>query len=456
MDALVIPNIADEFDRVRATDELPQSAAGRTVMTTEPKFVPDEAIGITLGDNAHLRVRMVDCVGYMVPGAVGDNEDGRARMVRTPWSDEPVPFAEAAETGTRKVIRDHSTIGAVVTTDGTIGDLPRSAYTDAERRVIEEMKEQGKPFVIVLNSADPGSEEAHALAMDLEDKYCAPVALVNCLELDAHDVRGILELVLAEFPIREIRCDLPGWVNGLDPDHWLCADLREAVLACAESVERVSDVRPAFTALTESDNVDGICVEHIDLSTGCARVRVDVPDRLYYHVLEEMTGMPIGDEAGLFGAMAEFARIKEQWDRIAPALEAVNETGYGIVPPDPRDLRFEEPKIQKHGSGGCGVKLSASAPSIHMIRANIETELNPVVGSEARSEELVDYLMREFEGDPQKLWQSEIFGKSLLDLVNEGLNTKLDNMPADAREKLSETLERIINEGSGGLICIIL
>ncbi len=455
MDTLVTPNIKNEFDRARATDELPQSAGGKTVMTAEPKFIPNEAVEITIGDSVNMRVRMIDCVGYMVPGALGDVEDGETRMVRTPWSDSPVPFAEAAETGTQKVIRDHSTVGAVVTTDGTIGEIPRSAYVDAERRVIAEMKAQNKPFVVILNSARPETNEARALAMELEEKYSAPVALVNCVELDARDVGGIMEILLAEFPVREIGIDLPRWVMGLDADHWLRGELDDAVMECAERVDRVSDIRPAFAGIEEREEVDSFAVDRVDLATGEARVSIKVPDRLYYSVLEEMTGVPIKDEAELFSVMSELAGVKKKWDRIAPALEEVEKTGYGIIPPDPMELSFEEPKIVKHGSG-CGVKLSASAPSIHMIRANIETELNPIVGSEQKSEEMVNYLLSEFEGDPQRIWDSEIFGKSLLDLVNEGLNTKLDNMPSDAREKLGETLERIINEGSGGLICILL
>lgn len=455
MDTLVIPNIADEFERARATDELPQSAGGKTVMTTEPKFIPNESVTITVGENVRLNVRLVDCVGYLVPGALGENEDGETRMVHTPWSADPVPFREAAETGTRKVICDHSTIGLVVTTDGTIGEIPREAYADAEKRVITEMKMQNKPFAVILNSADPDSENARKLAMEMEETYQTPVALVNCVELNGDDIRGIMEIVLAEFPVTEIGVDTPGWISGLDRDHWLRRQVNDAVLSCAENVERVSDIPRAFSYLTENENVERCDTEYVDLATGKARIRVKLPDALYFGVLEEMTGVPIGDEAGLFTAMTDFAKIKRKWDRIAPALESVNETGYGIVPPDPMELTFDEPKIVKQGSG-CGVKLSASAPSIHMIRANIETELNPVVGSEAKSEEFVNYMMREFESDPGRIWDSEFFGKSLLDLVNEGLNTKLGNMPEDARGKLSETLERIINEGSGGLICIIL
>lgn len=455
MDTLVLPNIDDEFERQRATDELPQSAGGKTVMTTEPKFIPDDAVKITLGDNVSFRVRMVDCVGYMVPGALGDTESGEMRMVNTPWSKDPIPFADAAEIGTRKVICDHSTIGAVITTDGTVGEIPRSSYIESEKRVISEIKAQDKPFVIILNSAEPDSPDSHKLALELEEKYEAPVALVNCLELNSDDICGILEMILLEFPIEEIGVDLPGWILGLDPGHWLIEEINEKILSCAENVFKIGDIKSCFSEFCDNGDIDGFNIKSVDLGVGKAQVEVKLPDSLYYKVLEELTGVPIEDDAELFAVMAEMSKIKKSWDRVAPALKSVQENGYGIVPPDPKELRFEEPRIVKQGSG-CGVKLSASAPSIHMIRANIETELNPIVGSEARSEELVNYLLKEFEEEPQRIWESDIFGKSLLELVNEGLNTKLDNMPEDARLKLGDTLERIINEGSGGLICIIL
>ena len=455
METLVIPNIADEFERSRAIDELPQSAGGKTVMTTEPKFIPNEAVAITLDGNVNLKVRMADCVGFMVPGALGETEDGENRMVDTPWSETPVPFAQAAETGTKKVIQNHSTIGVLVTTDGTIGELPRSAYIEAEKRSVNELKEQNKPFVVILNSASPDSEEAHRLAMELERDYNTPVALVNCLELDSNDVKGILEILLSEFPVSELGIELPRWVSGLDPSHWLFKELNGSIMNCAEKVTRLFDVKSSFDVLSDDENVSGYDITNVDPAVGRAVISINIPDELYYSVLEEITGMPVSDEAELFKVMTEFACIKKKWDRIAPALAEVNENVYGIIPPDPMELSFDEPKIVRHGSG-CGVKLSASAPSIHMIKANIETELNPIVGSEAKSEELVNYILSDFENDPQRIWESEIFGKSLLELVNEGLNTKLENIPSDAREKLCETLERIINEGSGGLICIIL
>lgn len=455
MDTLVLPNIVDEFERRRATDELPQSAGGKTVMTTEPKFIPDEAVEITVGDNIKFRVRMVDCVGYMVHGALGDNEGGEIRMVNTPWSEHPLPFAQAAEIGTRKVIHDHSSVGVVITTDGSIGELPRSAYLDAEQRVINEIKSQNKPFVIILNSADPTSDVSHSLALDLEEKYKCPVALVNCLELNADDINAILEMMLLEFPVEEIDVELPRWVEGLDCGHWLSEKIHTDIINSANGIFTVKDIDYVLSSFNGGDEIESCSVNEIDLGCGKATITVNLKENLYYRILEEFTGVYIEDEAEILSVINELSQTKKKWDKVAPAFESVYESGYGIVSPDMSELRFEEPRIVKQGSG-CGVKLSASAPSIHMIRANIQTELNPIVGSEARSEELVNYLMQEFEEEPQRIWESDIFGKSLLELVNEGLNTKLDNMPQDARLKLADTLERIINEGSGGLICILL
>ena len=455
MDTLVLPNIEDEFERRRANDELPQSAGGKTVMTTEPKFIPDEAVEITVGESIKFRVRMVDCVGFMVPGALGDSESGEIRMVNTPWSEKPLPFAQAAEIGTRKVIHDHSSVGVVITTDGSIGELPRSAYLEAEEKVIDEIKLQNKPFVIVLNSADPTTAASHTLAMELEEKYKSPVALVNCRELNGDDIRAILELMLLEFPVEEIGIKLPRWVEGLEAGHWLSEKIYFDMVNLSNNIYSVKDIEAAFAMLENSDEIDRYEIESIDLGCGKATINVILKESLYYRILEEFTGVCIDDEAELLSVINDLAQTKKKWDKVAPAFDSVYESGYGIVSPDMSELRFEEPRIVKQGSG-CGVKLSASAPSIHLIRANIETELNPIVGSEARSEELVNYLMQEFEEEPQRIWESDIFGKSLLELVNEGLNTKLDNMPQEARLKLVDTLERIINEGSSGLICILL
>ena len=455
MEAVVLPNIGEGYSRERARDELPQSAAGRTVMTTEPKFIPEEAVPVVLDNNAQMRVRMIDCVGYLIPEAMGAVENGQPRMVRTPWQEEPMPFVQAAETGTRKVITDHSTIGMLVTTDGSIGEIPRSSYVEAEERIVRELKEIGKPFAVILNSATPGAEASTALAYELEEKYGVPVALVSCLDLDAEDIRHILGLVLEEFPVAEVTLRLPEWTTALDESHRIRTSLRATLSHCAEQVHRMGDVKQAFEGLKENEYVSTAQIDQIDLGTGKALISLTMEDGLYYSVISELTGLEVSGEKELIGTLKELAAVKEKYDKVAQALAQVNETGYGIVMPDVEDLRLEEPQIVKQ-SGGYGVRLRAAAQSVHMIRANIETEINPMVGTEQQSEDLVRYLLKEFEADPRSIWESNMFGKSLYELINEGLHTKLDHMPDDARAKLSETLSRIINEGSGGLICIIL
>ncbi|MBR4295377.1 MAG: stage IV sporulation protein A [Clostridia bacterium] len=455
MDSVVLPNIENEFDRNRARDEMPQSASGKTVMTTEPKFVPDEAVNIRLDEGSTLKIKMIDCVGYIVPEAIGHIEDGKPRMVTTPWSDEPIPFTKAAEIGTEKVIKEHSTIGMVITTDGTIGDISRESYIGAEERVINELKALGKPFAVILNSAEPASRGAIELAYELEEKYGVPVALVNCLELDAADIKHILELVLHEFPVTQVHVSLPGWLFSLDSSHPLRTSLCSAVGDCASGVRKSGDIQGAFSALSDCEFIESIGKIEVDYGSGSAEVEIKIPDSLYYSILSELTGFEIDGEETLINLMKELAHIKNEYDKIAAALEAVNDKGYGIVMPSIDDLKLEEPEIVRQ-AGGYGVRLRAAAQSIHMIRANIETEINPIVGTEAQSEELVRYMLKEFEEDPKAIWESNMFGKSLYELVNEGLHTKLAHMPDDARAKLSGTLERIINEGSGGLICIIL
>lgn len=455
MEALVLPNISDPYERERARDEMPQSAAGRTVMTAEPKFVPDEAVRVTLADNVDMRVKMIDCVGYLIPEAMGSTENGAPRMVMTPWSEEAMPFEQAAELGTEKVISEHSTIGLVVTTDGTIGDLPRKNYVDAEKRVVSELKKIGKPFAIILNSARPDSEEAVDLAYKLEEAYKAPVALVNCLELDSEDIRNILEMVLLEFPVKELAISMPAWTTALDKSHPVAEAIRNALMAAAEKIRCTGDIQSVADSMAGGEYIERAIVERIDLGTGCGKIDIRVPDSLYYRVLSDMTGLDIDDDAKLISLMRELAETKRKYDRVAKALQDVEVLGYGIVTPEIGDLKLEEPEIIKR-AGGYGVRLKASGPSIHMIKADIETEVNPIVGTEQQSEDLVKYLLKEFEEEPAKLWESNIFGKTLHELVNEGLHTKLQHMPDEARAKLSETLQRIINEGSGGLICILL
>ena len=455
MESLVIPNIENGYDRERATDELPQSAGGKTVMTTEPKFIPDEAVNIKLDGVTELSVKMVDCVGYIVPDALGQTENGEPRMVHTPWSDEPMPFGTAAETGTRKVITDHSTIGVLVTTDGSITELEREQYVDAEERVVSELRAINKPFAMILNSAHPESQESEALAMSLEAKYGAPVALVNCMTLDATDIRKILELILFEFPVRELRIDLPEWTLALDGSHPVVASIRSAVSDAANRIYKVGEVKSALAGLADNEYIASADVAHIDLGSGICRVTVNLDSGLYYKVISELTGCDISDEEKLISTFRELSEIKSKYDRIAAALADVEEKGYGIVVPDESDMSLEEPVIVRQNAG-YGVRLKASAPSIHMIKATIQTEINPVVGSEQQSEDLVKFLLDEFRENPAGIWSTNLFGKTLSELVNEGLHAKLSNLPDDAREKMGETLARIINEGSNGLICIIL
>lgn len=455
MDLMVVPYIENAYVRERAVDELPQSGTGRTITTTEPKFVPNEAIEITLKDNARFKVRMVDCVGYMVKGAIGHMENNAPRMVSTPWFENKIPFEEAAELGTRKVITDHSTIGLLITTDGSITELPRENYIQAEERVVKELKSLNKPFIIVLNSTRPRAEETKNLAETLEAKYEVPVCVVDCLNMSMNDINDILESVLFEFPVTEIRINVPKWIDGLDFDHWLKKDLINAVKECVVQVDKIKDTRNAAEGFENYDFTQNVLLEDINLGEGVARIDLKTKDELFYNVVGEITGYSLEGEHQLLGLVEELASAKKQYDRVAGALKEVSETGYGVVPPSMDELVLEEPEIFKQGSR-FGVKLKASAPSLHMIRADIQTEVSPLVGTEKQSEELLDYLLSEFENDTSKLWESNIFGKSLNDLVREQLRNKLMKMPEDAQTKLQLTLQRIVNEGSGGLICIIL
>lgn len=455
MDELVLPNIKDDFKRERATDELPQSAAGRTIMTTEPKFIPDEAAKIVLGDNATFNVRLIDCVGYVVDSAMGHMEEGQPRMVSTPWYDHEIPFLEAAEIGTRKVIKEHSTIGLVVTTDGSITEIPREDYLEAESRVIKELKEINKPFVMLLNSVHPADAKTQELKAELEEKYDVPVVCVNCANLTENDISSIIENVLMEFPVTEIRMDLPSWVDCLSGDHWLNREILDTVKKSLDGVQKIREVKAAQDKIKECERIENTRIEGINLGVGTVRMKLDTREDLFYQILGETSGFEISGQESLITLMKELSYVKQEYDKVAFALQEVKQKGYGIVSPTVDELTLEEPEIIKQG-GRFGVRLKASAPSIHMIRADIETEVNPLVGTEKQSEELVHYLLEEFEVDPKKIWESNIFGKSLHELVNEGLHNKLYRMPDDAQLKLQETLSKIINEGSGGLICIIL
>ena len=455
METLVIPNIENVYRRERARDELPQSGSGRMVMTAEPKFVPEEAVRVEIADGATFSVRLIDCVGYLVPGAVGQTEDDMPRMVTTPWFDHDIPMTEAAEVGTRKVIAEHSTIGIVVTTDGSITDIPREDYLEAENRVITELKELGKPFLVLLNSANPDSDRAKAIQADIMDRYDVTCMRCNCLELNEQDVTSIIQGVLYEFPVKELDLFLPPWVDALPYGHPIKNELYTAIREGAGGLRRVRDVEGAMAAIGQCESVSSAKVSAIDLGSGRACANLELPRALFYDTISAQSGFTIADDGDLMSLLTSLAGVKREYDKVSEALGQVRETGYGIVAPSPEELKLEEPEIVKQG-GRYGVRLKASAPSIHMIRADIETEVSPIVGSEKQSEEMVSYLLQEFEGDTAKIWESNIFGKSFHDLVSEDLNTKLKRMPDDARGKLRETLQRVINEGSGGLICIIL
>ena len=455
MDTLVIPNIDSVHQRERAVDELPQSSAGRTIMTTEPKFIPEDAVEVSVGDNAKFKTRMIDCVGYIVPSALGYIENEMPRMVMTPWFEEEIPFNMAAEIGTKKVITDHSTIGLVITTDGSISDIDREEYEEAEERVISELKEIDKPFIVLLNSTDPFSNETKELAKEMSGKYGVPVKPVSCTELDENGIREILAQILFEFPVKEIKVDMPKWLTMLEKNHWLRSTIYSCIYDSAKYVNKIREVKNIAFAIKECDYITYADISSVDLGKGSARIRVLLDQSLFYKVLGEKTGIDIQDECGLLDNMMTLSRLKDKYAKIGQAYDDVNETGYGIVMPSMEELSLDEPEIIKQG-GKYGIRLRASAPSIHMLKTSINTEVTPIVGSEQQSEELVMYLLREFEENPSKIWESNIFGKSLHELVNEGLHNKLYRMPSDARKKIKETIERIINDGCNGLICIIL
>lgn len=455
METLVLPHIDNAYRRDRAQDELPQSGSGRTIMTAEPKFVPEEAVQIRLEEGAAFSVRLVDCVGYMVDSAVGQFEDLAPRMVMTPWFDHEIPMTEAAEIGTRKVITDHATVGVVVTTDGTVTDIPREDYREAEERVIRELQEIGKPFLVLMNSAQPESARAAAAAEEIREKYGVGCRCVNCLALTEEDINGIIRELLYQFPLQELDVFLPPWVDALPGEHPIRSGLYQEISQAASQLTRISGLQPCMVLLAQGENVESASSSDIDLGSGVAQVEIRLPRRMFFETLSQQSGLQVGDDGDLMQLIGELAEAKREYDKVAPALKAARETGYGIVMPGVEELNLEDPEIVRQG-GRYGVRMRASAPSIHLIRADIETTVSPIVGNEKQSEDMVNYLLQEFEGDTGKLWQSNIFGRSFHEIVSEDLQAKLKRMPDDARAKLRQTLERIINEGSGGLICIIL
>ncbi|MBP3580647.1 MAG: stage IV sporulation protein A [Clostridia bacterium] len=455
MDTLVVPNMQDEFSAARARDELPQSAAGKTVMTTEPKFIPNDAASVVLPDGAKFNVKMIDCVGYIVPGALGLTEDEKPRMVMTPWQQDPIPFEEAAEIGTRKVIQEHSTVGLLITTDGSFSELERESYEQAEERVAAEMKESKKPFTVILNTMQPHSSEVKELAEKLQDKYSVPVRVVNCLEITQEDISEILRDLLYEFPIAELRFTVPAWVNTLSENHPLRSTIIEGISERASGISRLSQINAAFSDVYDSKFGTEIHSGTINPAEGKGNLTVDVPRKLFYSILGDETGLTIDGDEDLINIVTELAGSRQKYKKFEDALKQVEETGYGIVTPCVEDMTLEEPEIVKQ-AGSYGVRLRASAPSIHLMRADIKAEVSPIVGSEKQSEDVVKFLLREFEEDPAQIWQSNLFGKTLHELINESLNAKLSHMPAEARKKLCHTLGKIINDGAGGLICILL
>lgn len=455
MDLLVLPNIVDPYAKERAVDELPQSANGRTIMTTEPKFIPNEAVEVLLEDQVSFKARLVDCVGYLVRGAIGHIENDAPRMVHTPWFSHQIPFKEAAELGTKKVISEHATLGLVITTDGSFTEMNREDYLEAEERVIFELSAQKKPFVVVLNSSRPKEIDTIILRESLEKKYNVPVLALNCAFLKKEEIHEIFEKLLYEFPVQEMNLRFPGWIASLERQHPLKENIVQSIKGNLSQVSRIRDAMDRVEGFVEESFVNKAYISKVDLGTGKISVDISLKEHLFYEVLSELSGVFIQGQRMLFSIVKEFSLVKNQYEKLKTALSDVEETGYGIVMPSIDELTLEEPQILKQG-GKYGVRLRASAPSIHMIKADIQTEIAPLVGSEKQSEELLNYLMKEFETDPAQIWRSNIFGTSLHELVNEGLSSKLSKMPPDARQKLKETLQRIINEGSAGLICIIL
>ncbi|SFF95405.1 stage IV sporulation protein A [Sporolactobacillus nakayamae] len=455
MELVVLPNIEDEADRVRAKDELPQSAAGKQIMTTEPKFIPNHAVKVTVEEGLDVNIRVVDCVGYAVKSAKGFEDENGPRMVHTPWYDEPIPFQEAAEIGTRKVIQEHSTLGVVVTTDGSIGEIGRDDYVEAEERIVDELKEVGKPFILIINSTHPYHPDTEALRKELSEKYDIPVLAQSVENMTEHDINNILREALFEFPVLEVNVNLPSWVMVLKDEHWLRKSYEDAVKETVKDIKRLRDVDRVVGSFGQYDFIENAQLSGIEMGKGTAEIDLFAPDNLYDQVLKEVVGVEIRGKDHLLQLMQEFAHAKREYDQVADALQMVKQTGYGIAAPSISDMSLDEPEIIKQGSR-FGVRLKAVAPSIHMIKVDVQSEFAPIIGTEKQSEELVRYLMQDFEDDPLSIWNSDIFGRSLNSIVREGISAKLALMPENARYKLKETLERIINEGSGGLIAIIL
>lgn len=455
MEQVVLPGIEDENDRSRTLDELPQSATGKTIMTTEPKFVPNQAVSVHVDEGLDVNIRLVDCVGYAVEGAKGFEDENGPRMIHTPWYEDPIPFHDAAEIGTRKVIQEHSTMGVVVTTDGTIGEIPRSDYVESEAKIVEELKEVGKPFIMVINSTRPSSQETELLRQELTEMHDIPVISMSIESMTEHDVHNVLREALYEFPVLEVNVNLPSWVMVLRENHWLRENYQEAIQTTVKDIKRLRDVDTIVGHFTDYDYIERANIAGMEMGDGVAEIDLHAPENLYDQILKEIVGEEIRGKDHLLELMQDFAHAKREYDQVSGALQMVKQTGYGIAAPSLEDMELDEPEIIRQGSR-FGVRLKAMAPSIHMIKVEVESEFSPIIGTEKQSEELVRYLMQDFEEDPLSIWESDIFGRSLSSIVREGIQAKIAMMPENARYKLKDTLERIINEGSGGLIAIIL
>ena len=455
MEKLVIPQIDNTYMKERAKDELPQSGSGKTIMTAEPKFVPENPVNISLAGNTELAVRLVDCVGYMVDGAAGQFEDGEERMVTTPWFDHEISMTEAAEKGTYKVITEHSTIGIVITTDGSICDIPREKYLVPEERVINELKEIGKPFIVLLNCIDPESEQAAETAREISENYGVRCLRVNCLKLEEAGIACIIRSVLEEFPLKSIGLFLPEWLEALPGENTLREEIFGNILDSCDGVCKIKDCYDSVGKLAQCENISEVTISKNDLGSGNVEVNVCLPRTLYYKTISEQTGIQVNNDGDLISTLAEMSAVKQDYDKLRSALEDVRAKGYGVVMPDSSQMQLEEPQIVRQG-GKYSVKLKANAPAIHMMMTNIETEVTPDIGGETASEDIINFLLQGFDGDVNRIWQSNIFGKSLYDIAEEGLTSKIESLPQSAKDKIQETLQRIINEGSGGLICILL
>ena len=455
METMVIPRIDNTYMRERARDELPQSGSGRTIMTAEPKFVPENAVSIRLDETSELSVRLVDCVGYMVEGAAGQLEEGSERMVTTPWFDHEISLTEAAEKGTRKVIAEHSTVGIVVTTDGSICEIPRENYLEAEARVIRELQEIGKPFVVLLNCVNPKAQESIALAQEIAERYQVSCTPVSCQSLQEADIAEIVRSVLLEFPLKSLGIFLPEWLEVLDNGTPIKAELLRVIQENSEELLCIRDVRRLLDALNQQEQISEALIKDSDLGRGSVNLEIRLPRSLYYQTISEQTGWQIQNDGDLISILTEVSAIKADYERIREALADVREKGYGVVMPDTSQMQLEEPQIVRQG-GKYAVKLKASAPAIHMLMTNVETEVTPAIAGESASEDIINFLLEGFDGDVNRIWQSNIFGKPLNSLAEEGLTAKIQSLPEDAKGKLQEALQRILNEGSGGLICILL